>query len=183
MVVGYGRVSTEAQSALRQEIFLRENGAKKIFLDNCTGLHSDRPELQKMLNFVREGDILIVEAIDRLARNCTDLMNLIRILDSENVIIHFLQQDLKTDTAEGKEIVKFIGQIVEMDTILMKERQRQGIELAKQRGVYQGTKKRPLPSNFTITVETWKRGEITAVEAMKRLNMKPSTFYRRVKEL
>ena len=155
---------------------------KRFFLDNCTGLNSDRPELQKMLNFVREGDILVVEAIDRLARNCTDLINLIRILDSENVVVHFLQQNLKTDTPEGQEIVKFVGQIVEMDTILMKERQRQGIEIAKQKGVYKGRKPITHPK-FNEVVLIWKSGEITATEAMRRLEMKPSTFYRKVKEM
>lgn len=111
MIIGYIRISTTDQNTARQEVLMKELGAEQVFIDRMSGKNTDRPELKRMMNFVREG-----------------------------------------------------------------------IAIAKQNGVYKGRKPIEHP-RFNEVVSLWKSGTITATEAMKRLDMKPSTFYRKVKQI
>ena len=85
MKVGYVRVSTNDQNTLRQEVIMNDLGVERIYIEKITGATKDRPELKAMLDFVREGDIVIVESISRFARNTKDLLELVDILDSKKV--------------------------------------------------------------------------------------------------
>mgnify|MGYP002514876833 CR=1 FL=1 len=181
MLVGYIRISTVGQNTARQEVLMQELGVEKIFIDRMSGKNTDRPQLKEMLAFVRSGDTVVVESISRFARNTKDLLELIEKLTAKNVEFISKKEAIDTTTATGKFMLTVFGAVAELEREYILQRQAEGIAVAKQRGVYKGRK--PIErSEFKNVVAIWRTGEITAREAMRRLNLKPSTFYRKVKE-
>ena len=182
MLIGYIRVSTTDQNTIRQEVLMNELGVEQIFIDRTSGKNTNRPELKRMLSFIREGDTVIVESISRFARNTRDLLELIEQLSEKKVDFISKKETIDTSTPTGKFMLTVFGAVAELERHYILQRQTEGIAEAKKRGVYKGGKRKELPPNFMENVELWKQGQITAVEAMKRTGMKPNTFYRRVKE-
>ena len=182
MVIGYIRISTMDQNTARQEALMKQLGVEQIFIDRMSGKNTDRPELKRMMNFVREGDTVIVESISRFARNTQDLLSLVEQLAAKNVEFISEKEAIDTATPTGKFMLTIFGAVAELEREYILQRQREGIAIAKENGVYKGRK--PIEcENLVPVVSKWKKGEITAVEAMKKLNLKPSTFYRRVKQV
>ena len=182
MLIGYIRVSTADQNTARQEVLMEELGVEQIFIDRTSGKNTNRPELKRMLSFIREGDVVIVESISRFARNTRDLLELIEQLAEKKVEFISKKETIDTSNPTGKFMLSVFGAVAELERHYILQRQAEGIAEAKKRGVYKGGKRKELPPNFKEVVETWKRGEITAAEAMRRTGIKPNTFYRRVKE-
>ena len=180
MRIGYIRVSTADQNTARQEALMQELVVDQVFIDRMSGKNTDRPELKRMMAFVREGDTVIVESISRFARNTKDLLELVERLSAANVEFVSKKESIDTTTPTGKFMLTVFGAVAELERGYMLQRQAEGIAIAKQKGVYKGRKPIEHPL-FNEIVAVWKRGDITAVEAMRRLNMKPSTFYRKVK--
>ena len=181
MKVGYIRVSTANQNLARQEVLMQELGVDIIFMDMVSGKNMDRPQLKKLLEYVRQGDTVIVESISRFARNTKDLLELIEKLTTKNVEFISKKEAIDTTTATGKFMLTIFGAVAELEREYILQRQAEGIAVAKQKGVYKGRKPIERPE-FNSVVAVWRSGEITAREAMRRLNLKPSTFYRKVKE-
>ena len=161
---------------------MHELGVEQVFVDRMSGKNTDRPELKRMMSFVREGDTVIVEAISRFARNTKDLLDLVEQLTAKQVEFISKKEAIDTTTPSGKFMLTVFGAVAELEREYILQRQREGIAVAKQNGVYKGRKPIEHPK-FAEIVNLWKGGDITAVEAMKRLDMKPSTFYRKVKEM
>ena len=182
MKIGYIRISCADQNIARQEVIMRELGVEQIFIDRMSGKNTDRPELKRMLGFVRDGDVVIVESISRFARNTKDLLELVEILAEKQVEFISKKEAIDTTTPTGKFMLTVFGAVAELEREYILQRQREGIEIAKQKGVYKGRKPIEHPK-FNEVVSIWKSGNITATEAMKRLNMKPSTFYRKVRNI
>ena len=182
MKIGYIRVSTVEQHTDRQEVLMQELGVEQIFIDRMSGKNTDRPELKRMIDFVREGDTVIVESISRFARNTKDLLELVEKLTESKVEFVSKKEAIDTSTPTGKFMLTVFGAVAELERGYMLQRQAEGIAIAKQKGVYKGRKPIEHPL-FNDIVAVWKRGDITAAEAMRRLDMKPSTFYRKVKGL
>ena len=180
MEIGYIRTSTTEQNEARQEVLMKELGVEQIFIDKMTGKTLDRPELQKMMSFVREGDTVVVEAISRFARNTKDLLFLVEELTKKNVNFISKKEAIDTNTPAGKFMLTVFAAISELEVSYLQQRQAEGIAIAKSKGVYKGRKPIAHP-DFEKVVKIWRKGEITAVEAMKRLGMKSSTFYNKVK--
>ena len=182
MKIGYIRVSTAEQNTVRQEVMMRELGVFELYIDQASGKNADRPELQRMLAYVRKGDTVIVESISRFARNTRDLLELVETLTEKEVDFVSKKEAIDTTTPSGKFMLTVFGAVAELEREYILQRQREGIAIAKQRGVYKGRK--PIErANFVPVVAKWRAGEITAAEAMRRLEMKPSTFYRKVKQM
>lgn len=182
MQVGYIRISTVGQNTARQEVLMRELGVEKVFVDRMSGKSADRPELKAMMAFVRQGDTVVVESISRFARNTKDLLDLVEQLTAKGVEFISKKEAIDTTTPTGKFMLTIFGAVAELEREYILQRQAEGIAIAKQQGIYQG--RRPIVHpDFEKTAVLWREGKITATEAMKRLNMKPSTFYRKVKEL
>ena len=181
MKVGYIRVSTTNQNPARQELLMQELGVDIIFVDMVSGKNMDRPQLKRLLEYVRQGDTVIVESISRFARNTKDLLELIEKLTAKNVEFISKKEAIDTTTATGKFMLTIFGAVAELEREYILQRQAEGIAVAKQKGVYKGRKPIERPE-FNSVVAVWRSGEITAREAMRRLNLKPSTFYRKVKE-
>ena len=179
MKIGYVRVSTEEQNTARQEIMLRELGVDELFVDRASGKNADRPELNRMMNFVRRGDTVIVESISRFAGNTRDLLDLVERLTEKQVEFVSRKEAIDTTTPTGKFMLTVFVAIAELEREYILQRQREGIAIAKAEGKYTGRKPIPLPDNFERVVARWRAGEITATEAMRQTGMKPNTFYRR----
>ncbi|MBL0466764.1 recombinase family protein [Aeromonas veronii] len=137
-LVGYARVSTVGQSLDTQLQALAE--CSTIFQEKASGARDDRPQLAQLLNFVREGDVVLVTKLDRLARNTRHLLEISEYLQSKQVALRILNLGINTSTPTGKLMLTMIGAIATFERELMLERQAEGIELAKQRGVYKGRK-------------------------------------------
>ena len=182
MKIGYIRISTTDQNTARQEVLMKELGVEQVYIDRMSGKNTDRPELKRMMNFVREGDEVIVESISRFARNTRDLLDLVEQLTAKGVEFISKKEAIDTTTPTGKFMLTVFGAVAELEREYTLQRQKEGIAIAKENGIYKGRK--PIEhDNFASVVSLWKQEKITAVEAMKRLNMKPSTFYRKVKSL
>jgi len=180
MKIGYIRVSTQDQNTIRQEALMDSLGVDEVFIDRMSGKNTNRPELQKMMDYVRRGDTVIVESISRFARNTRDLLDLVEHLSAKGVEFVSKKEAIDTTTPTGKFMLTVFGAVAELEREYILQRQREGIAAAKQQGKYKG-RKAIQPPNFERVVAQWRCGEITAVEAMKMLGMSKSTFYRRVK--
>lgn len=182
MKIGYVRVSTEEQNTARQEIMLRELGVDELFVDRASGKSADRPELNRMMNFVRRGDTVIVESISRFARNTRDLLDLVERLTEKQVEFVSRKEAIDTTTPTGKFMLTVFAAVAELEREYILQRQREGIAIAKQQGKYRGRPPKAYP-DFERIAARWQKGEITAVQAMKQLGMSKTRFYERVKRL
>lgn len=180
MKIGYVRASTTDQNTARQEVLMEELGVDQVYIDRISGKNTERPELKRMMSFVREGDMVIVESISRFARNTRDLLDLVEQLTRKRVEFVSKKEAIDTTTPSGKFMLTIFGAVAELEREYILQRQWEGIAIAKTKGIYKGRKPIERPE-FKQVVTLWRRGTITAVEAMKRLDMKPSTFYRKVK--
>ena len=177
MKIGYIRVSTEEQNTARQEVLLRELDVDEVFIDKASGKNTDRTELKRMMEYVRKGDTVIVS---RFARNTRDLLDLVERLAAKEVAFISKKEAIDTMTPTGKFMLTVFAAVAELEREYILQRQREGITIAKQQGKYTGRSPLPLPENFDAVVAQWRRGEISAREAMRRTGLKPNTFYRRV---
>ena len=178
MKIGYIRVSTEEQNTARQEVLLCELGVDEVFIDKASGKNADRPELTRMMNYVRRGDTVIVESISRFARNTRDLLDLVERLTEKQVEFVSRKEAIDTTTPTGKFMLTVFAAVAELEREYILQRQREGIAIAKEQGKYTG-----LPENFERVVSRWRAGEITAAEAMRQTGLKPNTFYRRCSQI
>lgn len=140
---GYARVSTIEQDLAIQEAALRAAGCQTIRSEKKSGSdRGSRTELQTLLDFLRQGDTLVVTRIDRLARSMKDLQDIVHELKGRGVALKATEQPIDTGTAAGKAFLDMLGVFAEFETNLRRERQMEGIEAAKARGVYKGGKAR-----------------------------------------
>lgn len=157
-------------------------GVDEVYIDRMSGKNTQRPELQKMMEYIRRGDTVVVESISRFARNTRDLLELIERLSAKGVAFISQKEAIDTSTPTGKFMLTVFGAVAELEREYILQRQREGIDIAKTKGVYKGRKPIYRPELHQV-VALWQSGQISAVEAMKRLDLKPSTFYRKVKEV
>lgn len=182
MNVGYIRVSTAEQNTVRQEVLMQELSVEQIYIDKASGKNIDRPELTKMLDYVRAGDTVICESISRFARNTRDLLELVEKLTAKGVEFISKKEAIDTTSPSGKFMLTIFGAVAELEREYILQRQREGIAIAKQQGKYTGRKAIPNP-DFDKVIVKWQAGEITAAQAMRKLGMSKSAFYRNVKRL
>lgn len=139
-IIGYVRISSFDQNPQRQ---LENIKLEKVFTDKASGKNTKRPQLEALLDFVREGDTVIVHSLDRLARNLDDLRYLVYQLTQRHIKIKFLKENLiftGEDSPMANLLLSVMGAFAEFERALIKERQLEGIALAKKRGVYKGRK-------------------------------------------
>lgn len=179
MKIGYIRVSTQEQNVARQEVLMESLGVDEVYIDRMSGKSSDRPELKKLMEYVRQGDTVIVESISRFARNTRDLLELVEQLTIKGVEFVSKKEAIDTTTPTGKFMLTVFGAVAELEREYILHRQQEGIAIAKGQGKYKGRKPIDHP-DFPKVVVAWRRGELTAVQAMKKLGMSKATFYRKV---
>lgn len=178
MNVAYVRVSTVEQNEERQIAALRGYGIDRWFVEKTSGKDTNRAEFRNMLGFVREGDCVFVEDFSRLTRNLKDLLETIERLDEKGVKFVSVKEQLDTSTNSGKLILQLIGAINEFERRNILERQREGIECAKQRGVYKGRKPKELDVEIIDMVRLKK---ISVAEAGRKCGCSRATIYNHLK--
>lgn len=183
MKIAYIRVSTNDQNTARQLAAMENVGIDKIFEEKISGKTMDRPQLKAMLEFVRDGDTVYVESISRLGRSLKDLLNIVEILNSKNVgLVSLKESVIDTTSPSGKLIFSIFASLAEFERETTRQRQLEGIAIAKAEGKYKGRKRIQLvQAEWDKVVGRWRAGEITAVKAMEILGISKNTFYRRLK--
>jgi len=139
--VGYVRVSSLEQNSERQ---LAGTTVDRIFTDKASGKDAKRPQVEALMNFVREGDTVVAHSMDRLARNLDDLRRIVQTLTQRGVCIEFVKEHLSftgEDSPMANLMLSVMGAFAEFERALIRERQREGIALARKRGVYRGRKR------------------------------------------
>ena len=148
---------------------MQELGGDEGYIDRLSGKNTDRPELKKMMDYVRKGDTVIVESISRFARNTRDLLVLIEKLTEKGVEFVSRKEAIDTTTPTEKFMLTVFGAVAELEREYILQRQREGIAIAKAQGKYTGRKSIER-SNFDAVEKLWRAGTISAAEAMRRLD-------------
>lgn len=183
MKIGYVRVSTEEQNTVRQDVLMSELGVERVYTDKMSGKKKDRPGLTEMMNFVREGDTVIVESISRFARSTKDLLNLVEELQEKKVEFISKKEMIDTTSPQGKFMLTVFGAMAELEREQILQRQAEGIAEAKKAGKYTGRKPIQVDEDaFTEQYRAWKNGETSPKFICKKLGLSHATFYRRVKD-
>lgn len=142
-LIGYIRVSTSEQNPDRQIELLKQYSLDEIFTDYASGKDTSRPQLQAALKYLRNGDSLFVVSMDRLARNLDDLRKMVKELTSRGVTLIFIKENLtfgETNSPMSNLLLSVMGAFAEFERSLIRERQREGIQIAKAKGLYKGRK-------------------------------------------
>lgn len=182
MKVGYIRVSTEEQNTIRQEVLMQDLGVERVYMDKASGKsRTGRPQLEAMMDFVREGDVVVVESISRFARSTRDLLTLVEQLTEKGVGFVSQKESIDTNTPQGKFMLTVFGAMAELEREQTLQRQREGIAAAKAAGKYKGRKPIEIEDSLVKSVhDKWYKREITTSHAVKLLNVSSRTFYRRM---
>ena len=190
----YCRVSSTDQNEDRQVEAMLELGINErdIFVDKCSGNDFDRPQYQALKLQLREGDLLVIKSIDRLGRNykqiCEEWREIVRDIKANIKVLDMpILDTTRTDGLIGEVIsdivLQLLGYVAEQERAFIKQRQAEGIKLAKETGKRLGKPPIQYPDNWQDVYLLWKSSSITAREAMKRLNLKPTSFYKLAKKL
>ena len=181
--IGYIRVSTENQETARQQEIMCDYQVDRIFSEKLSGANTDRRQLHAMLDYVREGDTLYIESISRLGRSTRDLLNIIDTLNDKGVSLVSHKENIDTQSPTGKFMLTVFAALSQLEREQLKQRQREGIEIAKAQGKYTGRK--PIPTDwvkFEQLYGEWKAKHITGRDFMRRMGITANTFYRRVRQ-
>ncbi|GAA4823138.1 hypothetical protein GCM10011365_25570 [Marinicella pacifica] len=179
--VGYGRVSSTGQSLDVQVDKLKQFGCDPIYQEKLSGITAQRPELNKCLDYVRDGDVLVITKLDRLARSTLDLHKIVHNLNQKNVGFKVLDQSIDTTNKEGRLMFSILASIAEFETELRKERQLEGIEKAKQKGVKFGAKPK-LNEQQIIQMINDRNDGLLINELMTKYNLSKASVYRLLNE-
>jgi DNA invertase Pin-like site-specific DNA recombinase len=179
--IGYIRVSTVDQNTKRQ---LDGEKLDRVFEDKVSGKSTDRPQLQAMLEFVREGDSIIIHSMDRLARNLDDLRHLVRTLNGRGVQVQFIKESLNftgDDSPMATLLLSVMGAFAEFERSIIRERQMEGISIAKKQGKFKGRKPKLTEKEIHEIISRAKTGEKKSVLA-KHFNVSRETIYKYLKK-
>lgn len=183
MKVGYARTSTVDQKAglEAQERELAQAGCERVFVEQVSSVDvAQRHRLEEALGFIREGDVLVVTKLDRLARSVAHLHDLLRRIKAKGATLTILSMGLDTGTASGKLMLNLLGSVAEFEREIMLERQREGIAKAKAEGKYKGRK--PTARAKTAEVRSLQAQGVGAMEISKRLGIGRASVYRILRE-
>lgn len=182
MNIAYVRVSTVEQNEGRQVEGLKKYNIDKWFIEKVSGKDTKRTQLKAMIDFARDGDLIYVHSLDRLARSTKDLLNIVEELQAKGIHLVSSKESIDTSTATGKLMLTMIGAIAEFERANLLERQKEGIAIAKKEGKYMGRKSIDYPSDWNEVYDKYKTRELTGTKAMELLKLKRNTFYKLVKE-
>ncbi len=178
MLVGYARVSTQDQDMSLQRDALEEAGCERIFVEQASGAQRERPQYQAALDFMREGDTLVVWKLDRLARSLKQLIETVEHLREHGVGLRSLTEAIDTGTSGGRLVFHVFGALAEFERSMLRERTQAGLRAAKARGRVGGRPPALSEDDLTAARALLRDPEITVPEAAKRLGVSPSTLYR-----
>lgn len=192
-VFGYARVSSKEQNEERQLVAFKNYGIdeRDIYIDKQSGKDFNREQYNTLKHILRENDLLVIKSIDRLGRNYEMIVSEWKDI-TKNIKADIVVIDMPLlDTRQNKDllgtfisdlVLQILGYVAEQERTFIKQRQKEGILVAKNKGVKFGRPKIEKPRDFDIVVNRWKNKEIKSKEAMELLGLKPNTFYNMVKE-
>ena len=181
----YIRVSSKDQKTIRQEVKANENNIpiENVYMEKVSGKSIvDRPVLNNMMSVLKNGDKVIVDSISRFARNTKDLIELVEQLNNKGVIFVSLKEALDTTTPTGMFMLTMFGAVAQLERDYIKDRQAEGIAIAKEDNKYKGRKPIEYPTDWKKYYDMWKLGTITAKDTIKVLDLKKTTFYKLVSQ-
>lgn len=181
MKVGYVRISTREQNTARQDELMKQLGVERVFTDKVSGKNTERPELHKMMDFVREGDMVVVESFSRFARNTRDLLDLTAALEEKGVQFVSKKESIDTSAPAGKFMLTIFAALAEFERETILERQAEGIAIAKAEGRMRGRPKKAVETFESVYLEV-KAGKKSVSRGAKELGLARSTWYRKAKK-
>lgn len=181
----YIRVSSKEQNTIRQEVKAKEFNIpnEQVFIEKVSGKNTtDRPVLNNMMAILKNGDKVIVDSISRFARNTKDLISLVEELNNKGVIFVSLKESIDTTTPTGMFMLTIFGAVAQLERDYIKDRQMEGIAIAKEEGKFKGRKPIEYPKQWDKYYNMYKQGTIKGVDMMKILELKKTTFYKLLKQ-
>ena len=184
MKIAYVRVSTIEQNEARQVEALRKHGIEKWFIEKVSAKDTNRPKLQELLEFAREGDTIYIHDLSRLARSTSDLLNIVELLAAKEVHLVSNKENIDTSTPTGKLMLTMIGAINEFERANLLERQREGIAIAKRKGKYKGRKPiNVLDDRLKELYKSYLSRKITKTEMAAQLRLSRPTLNKLLKDM
>ena len=181
MIVGYVRVSTVEQNEDRQLVTMEKYNVEKVFSEKVSAKDTNRKELKEMLEYVREGDTIVIHDFSRLARSTKDLLDIVEYLNNKKVALISCKENIDSSTPTGKLMLTMIGAINEFERANLLERQREGIAIAKENGKYKGRKEVKI-DNFEQYYNKYMNREINKSQLAKELGVSRPTLDKLIKE-
>jgi DNA invertase Pin-like site-specific DNA recombinase len=178
MLVGYARVSTLDQNPDLQIDALKAVGCERLFVEKASGASRDRPELKAALDYVRDGDTLVVWKLDRLARSLKQLIETVTMLEGRGIGLRSLTEAIDTTTAGGRLIFHIFGALAEFERTVIRERTKAGLSAARARGRVGGRPAKLSGDDLKAAKALLGDATITVTEVAKRLGVSPATLYR-----
>lgn len=181
-LIGYARVSTQDQNTGMQIDALQAAGCEKVFTDKASGASADRPELESALNYLRDGDVLVVWRLDRLGRSLKHLVEVVADLETKGIGFRSLNESIDTTTAQGKLIFHIFAALAEFERDLIRERTKSGLAAARARGRKGGRKPSLSPKKIQVARQMYAQGDSTVAEIAKVLGVSRATIYRHLQD-
>lgn len=182
-MLSYVRVSTVDQNEQRQVKAIEERATiDKWFIEKVSGKDTNRPKLKAMLDYMRDGDTVIINDFSRLARSTKDLLELVEEMQKKNVTLISLKENIDTSTPQGKLMLTMLGAINEFERMNMLERQREGIAIAKANGKYKGRKAIEIDQKFKELYDKYMARKINKTQFAYELDVSRTTLYKLIEE-
>lgn len=179
MLIGYARVSKEKdQDTALQLRALKEAGAERVFTEHASGGRWDRPELHRMLDQLRPGDVLVVWKLDRLSRSLKDLLHLMELVEGKGAGFRSLTEAIDTTTPAGRMMMQLVGAFAEFERAMIRERTKAGLDQARQEGRIGGRRPKLTPQQQEEIREAVTSGRKTAAQCARLFKVHPSTITR-----
>ena len=178
MALGYARVSTNDQDTAAQVSALKSAGCEKIFREKASGGRWDRPELHRLLDQLRRGDVLIVSRLDRLSRSVRDLLMIMERIKEAEAGFRSLGEAIDTTTAPGSMMMQMVGAFAEFERAILRERTKAGLDAARKQGRIGGRRPKRRPNQQDEIVAMVSAGSRTAADAARLFNVHPATVSR-----
>lgn len=180
--LGYIRVSTTDQNLDRQVSLMKSLNVDKVFEDKASGKNMNRPGLDALMNYVRDGDEIHVESFSRLSRSTNELLSTVNSLTERGVHLVSHKENFDTTTASGRLMLTVFAAIAQFEREITLERQKEGINAAKKKGKYKGRSKRPDTPELLLAMKGWAAGDLKATDAVRISGLGKTAFYQRCKE-
>lgn len=181
MQIAYIRVSTVEQNEQRQVEAMQRYNIEKWFIEKVSAKDTNRPKLQELLDYAREGDVVHIHDFSRLARSTKDLLDIVELLNRKGVTLVSNKESIDTSTPTGKLMLTMIGAINEFERTNLLERQREGISIAKREGKYKGRTAVVIP-NFDIHYQRYMSREVSKAQLARELGISRPTIDRLIAE-
>ena len=178
MLIGYARVSTDDQDTAAQVTALKEAGCERIFREMASGGRWDRPQLHRLLDQLRPGDVVVVWKLDRLSRSLRDVLMIMDRLGEAVAGFRSLTEAIDTTTPAGRMMMQMVGAFAEFERAMLRERTQAGLEAARQKGRVGGRRPKLSPQQQSEIRKMVSSGEKTAAEAARLFKVHPATISR-----